>query len=251
MLFENVISQYILDCHGGVVDVVLLIDTTNYTPATWNSTMTGIRWILEELNAVFGIVPTGTHVGLATYSTEGHLVLGLDYGTDITKIKPVLNTIAPGDTDVHNLMAGLDVAGTELLNKGRDYKVVIAVINSKVTNEADTASRAQYLSSQGINIIAVSLLPENPMYNLRDVVTYPGNVYYESYESLYGMWNNTDVATKMCPPGKNPTGTSLYWFIFWFRLRSIERLREMFIQFILLTCNLIRIMIITTSYMNL
>ena len=192
------------------MDVVLLVDTTNYTPDTWNSTKTGLRWILEELNSVFGIVPTGTHVGLATYDNEGHLVLGLGDGTDITKIKPVLNTIAPGDTAVHNLVVGLDVATTELLNNGRDYKVVIAVVNSEVTDEANTASRAQYLSSKGINIIVVSLLRNN---QLRGIATHADNVFQESYESLNGIWNNTDLAFMMCPTGEHSSGTSLFSFI--------------------------------------
>ena len=209
-LNENVI-RIILDCHGGIVDFMLLVDTTNYTPGTWNSTKTGLRWILEELNTVFGIVPTGTHVGLAIYNDEGYFLLGVRDGTDITKVKPWLNTIVPGDTEVHNLMAGLNVASAELLNNSRDhYKVVIAVVNSEVTNEADTASRAQYLSSKGVNIIVVSLLPN---IQLGGIATHAGNVFQESYESLNGIWNNTDLASKMCPTGEHPSGTLLFSFI--------------------------------------
>ena len=199
------VIRIILDCSGRVVDVVLLVDTTNYTPDTWNSTKTGLQSILEKLNTVYGIVPTGTHVGLATYDSEGYLVLGLDNGTDITKIKPLLNTIAPGDTAVHNLMAGLDVASAELLNNSPDhYKVVIAVVNSEVTNEAGTASRAQDLSSEGVNIIIVSLLQNN---QLGGIATHAGNVFQESYESLNGIWSNTDLTSKMCPTGEHTSGT--------------------------------------------
>ena len=207
-LWNLIVRLLITEC-SSKLDIVILIDRKGYSADDWKTTQEAIIALVRTIDNQYQVYGNGTNIGVAFYDDVCINVLNIDQGTSVTRITEAILSIENINGGLHNLEEALSSVGTQFVEHSRSqtiggentFMVLIAIINTPMSDEASAVHEAKQLMSEHINIIPIPISNSVSLESAQKMATNPDNVAYTSYQSLHNLWTNVDDLRKMvCPP---------------------------------------------------